>query len=343
MQPEPAQPKPVALALQGGGMHGAFTWGVLDRLLEDGRLAIEGVSATSAGAMNATVLAYGLLQGGSDGARLALHDFWEAIAHSAQRYNPFRWLPWFKSSHTLGLNHSPMYAMADIALRLLSPYQFNPNNLNPLRDVLGSQVDFAALREHCPIRLYLCATNIETSRIRIFPPEELSIDAVLASACVPTLFQAVSIDGQHYWDGGYVGNPAIFPLIYHCQTHDVVIVHINPIVRHGVPTTAADILNRVNEVSFNSSLMREMRAIAFVTSLIQQGKLDGTEMKEVWIHSIRSDQTMAALGVSTKYNADWNFLCSLRDKGRAEASRWLEQHYDSVGRRSSIDISGEFL
>ncbi|MBP0630327.1 MULTISPECIES: patatin-like phospholipase family protein [unclassified Cupriavidus] len=343
MQPDQPDHKPVSLALQGGGMHGAFTWGVLDRLLEDGRLVIEGVSATSAGAMNGAVLAYGLLQGGSAGAREALHSFWQAISNSAQRYSPFRWMPWFKTGHTLGLNHSPLYAMADIALRLLSPYQFNPNNLNPLREVLGRQVDFAALREHCPIQLYLCATNIETGRIRIFPPEELSIDAVLASACVPTLFQAVCIDGQYYWDGGYVGNPAIFPLIYHCQTHDVVIVHINPIVRHGVPTSAADILNRVNELSFNSSLMREMRAIAFVTALIQQGKVDGREMKEMWIHSIRSDETMAALGVSTKYNADWGFLCALRDQGRAQATTWLAQHYDSIGQRSSIDISGEFL
>ncbi|MBB1636131.1 patatin-like phospholipase family protein [Cupriavidus sp. UME77] len=335
--------KAVALALQGGGMHGAFTWGVLDRLLEDGRLGIEGVSATSAGAMNAAVLAYGLLQGGRDGARQALHDFWLAIAQSAQRYSPLRWVPWIKGTHTLGLDHSPLYAMADIVLRLLSPYQFNPNNMNPLRDVLAKQVDFEALRQRCPIHLYLCATNIETGRIRIFSGHDLCIDAVLASACVPTLFQAVAIDGQHYWDGGYVGNPAIFPLIYHCNTHDVVIVHINPIVRRGVPTTAADILNRVSEVSFNSSLIREMRAIAFVTSLIQQGKVDRSEMKEMMIHSIRSDETMAALGVSSKYNADWAFLCSLRDKGRTEAGTWLEAHYDHIGQRSTVDIRGEFL
>lgn len=343
MSPDNGERKPVALALQGGGMHGAFTWGVLDRLLEDGRLGIEGVSATSAGAMNAAVLAYGLLQGGSDGARQALHDFWRAIAQSAERYSPLRWVPWIKGTHTLGLDHSPLYAMADIVLRLLSPYQFNPNNMNPLRDVLAKQVDFEALRQRCPIHLYLCATNIETGRIRIFSGEDLCIDAVLASACVPTLFQAVAIDGQHYWDGGYVGNPAIFPLIYHCNTHDVVIVHINPIVRRGVPTTAADILNRVSEVSFNSSLIREMRAIAFVTSLIQQGKVDRSEMKEMMIHSIRSDETMAALGVSSKYNADWDFLCSLRDKGRTEAGAWLDEHYEHIGQRSTIDISGEFL
>lgn len=324
-------------------MHGAFTWGVIDRLLEDGRLTIEGVSATSAGAMNAAVLAHGLLQGGPDGARRALHAFWLAIAQSAQRYSPLRWFPWAKGAHTFGLDHSPLYAMADMVLRVFSPYQFNPYNMNPLRDVLEQQVDFEALRTQCPIRLFLCATNIETGRIRLFSGNDLCVEAVLASACLPTLFQAVAIDGQHYWDGGYVGNPAIFPLIYNCETHDVVIVHINPIVRPGVPTAAADILNRVNEVSFNSSLMREMRAIAFVTSLIQEGKVDQGEMKEMLIHSIRSDETMAALGVSSKYNADWDFLCYLRDQGRAQAGTWLEQNYENVGQRSSVDIKAEFL
>lgn len=336
--------KPIALALQGGGMHGAFTWGVIDRLLEDGRLEIEGISATSAGAMNAAVLAYGMLKGGPDGGRQALHDFWEAIANSAERYSPFRWVPsWMKGGHSFGLDSSPLYAMADMVLRIMSPYQFNPHNMNPLRDVLASQVDFEALRRQCPCHLFLCATNVETGKIRLFTAPELSIEAVLASTCLPTLFQSVTVDGQHYWDGGYVGNPAIFPLIYQCKTHDVVIVHINPIVRPGVPRSAADILNRVNEVSFNSSLMREMRAIAFVTSLIQQGKVDRAEMKEMRIHSVRNDETMAALSVSSKYNADWKFLCSLRDKGRDHAGTWLEHNYEHVGQRSSVDISGEFL
>ncbi len=335
--------KPVALALQGGGMHGAFTWGVIDRLLEDGRLAIEGVSATSAGAMNAVVLANGLLHGDKNGARQALHDFWLAIAQSAERYSPLRWFPWLKGSHSFGLNHSPLYALADMALRVMSPYQFNPSNSNPLRDVLQQQVDFEALRKQCPIRLFLCATNVETGRIRLFSGADLCVDAVLASACLPTLFQAVTIDGQYYWDGGYVGNPAIFPLIYECDTRDVVIVHINPIIRRGVPTTAAEILNRLNEVSFNSSLMREMRAIAFVTGLIQQGKLDADNMKEMLIHSIRSDETMAALDVSSKYNGDWSFLCHLRDLGRTQAETWLAGNYESIGQRSTVDIRGEFL
>ena len=335
--------KPVALALQGGGMHGAFTWGVLDRLLEDGRLAIEGVSATSAGAMNAVVLAYGMLQGGEAGARQALHDFWYAVAQSAERYNPLRWMPWLKGTHSFGLDYSPMYTFADMALRIFSPYQFNRRNLSPLRDVLERQVDFVALRSHCPFHLFLCATNVETGKIRIFTGEDICAEAVLASACVPTLFQAVTIDGQNYWDGGYMGNPAIFPLIYHCHTRDVVIVHINPLVRPGVPITAADILNRISEISFNSSLMRELRTIAFVTDLIQQDKVDRNEMKEMLIHSIKSDEAMCALSVSSKYNADWDFLCGLRDNGRHEAEMWLSENYRNIGNLSSIDIRKEFL
>ena len=336
--------KPIALALQGGGAHGAFAWGVLDRLLEDERLAIEGVSATSAGAMNAVVLAYGLLKGGPPGARTALHDFWQDVSSTARLYSPFRKLPWLMWARSgYGLDGSPMYLMTDLLLRVLSPYQFNPFNFNPLSDVLARHVDFDALRRACPIQLYLCATNVETGKVHLFTREEICLKAVLASACLPSLFQAVEIDGQYYWDGGYVGNPAIFPLIYHCTTRDVVIVHINPIVRKGVPKTAAEILNRINEVSFNSSLIRELRAISFVTSLIQDGKVDRAEMKEMLIHAIRSDQTMTALGVSSKLNADWDFLCHLRDQGRNEAEHWLAQNYSAIGERCSVDLRKEFL
>jgi NTE family protein len=258
-------------------------------------------------------------------------------------YSPFRQLPWMKafSGHTL--ENSPLYLMTDMMLRVFSPYQFNPGNFNPLRQVLEAHVDFAALRAASPMQLYLCATNVETGKVRIFDREHICVDAVLASACLPFLFQAVEIDGEHYWDGGYVGNPAIYPLIYNCASHDVVIVHINPIVRKGVPTTAAEILNRINEVSFNSSLMREMRAIAFVTNLIQHGKVAPGEMKEMHVHSIRSDETMTELGVSSKLNADWDFLCFLRDRGREEADAWLAGNYDDVGTRSSVDIRDEFL
>lgn len=332
--------KSIALALQGGGAHGAFTWGVLDRLLEDERIAIEGISATSAGAMNAAVLASGMLRGGAAGARKALEDFWAGVARAADWYSPFRQMP---GATGFSLEQSPLYLMADAMLRVFSPYQFNPTNANPLRALLANHVDFDALRSSCPIHLYLCATNVETGKIKIFSHDDLSVDAVLASACLPMLFQAVEVDGQHYWDGGYVGNPAIYPLIYNCETCDVVIVHINPIERPGVPTTATEILNRINEISFNSSLMRELRAINFVTSLIKKGKVARGDMKEMLMHSIRSDETMAALGVSSKMNADWQFLTFLRDKGRAEADSWLQKNFEHIGQRSSIDVDAEFL
>ncbi|HSV58712.1 MAG TPA: patatin-like phospholipase family protein [Variovorax sp.] len=335
--------KPVNLALQGGGAHGAFAWGVLDRLIEDGRLRFEGISATSAGAMNAAVLAYGWTQGGADAAREALAGFWRAVAEAGARYSPYKPLPWLGLTGDHSLDNSPGYLMMDMATRVFSPYQLNPLNFNPLREVLEQHVDFAALRRHSDIKLFLAATNVETCKVRVFQCRDISADAVLASACLPQLFQAVQIDGEHYWDGGYVGNPAIYPLIYDCDSRDVLIVHLNPVVRRGCPRTAAEIMNRLNEVSFNSSLMREMRAIAFVTSLVERGKLQADEAKQMLIHSIRADEEMTQFGVSSKLNADWGFLQMLRDKGRAHAERWLAKHFDAIGERSSVDIRSEFL
>lgn len=335
--------KPVNLALQGGGAHGAFAWGVLDRLIEDGRLSFEGISATSAGAMNAAVLAYGWTQGGPDGARQALAGFWRAVSDAGALYSPYKPLPWAGLTGQYSLDQSPGYLLMDMATRLFSPYQLNPTNFNPLREVLERHVDFAALRRHSAIKLFLAATNVETCKVRIFQCSDITADAVLASACLPFLFQAVPIDGEYFWDGGYVGNPAIYPLIYQCDSSDVVIVHLNPIVRHGCPRTAADILNRLNEVSFNSSLMREMRAIAFVSSLIERGKLHEGEAKRMLIHSIRADEEMTHYGVSSKLNSDWTFLSHLFEKGRAHGERWLAAHFDAIGQRSSVDIRAEFL
>lgn len=335
--------KPVNLALQGGGAHGAFAWGVLDRLIEDGRLSFEGISATSAGAMNAAVLAYGWTQGGPEGARQALRGFWRAVSEAGATYSPYKALPWMGLMGDHSLDHSPAYFWMDMATRVFSPYQLNPANFNPLREVLEKHVDFAALRRHSAIRLYLAATNVETCKVRIFQCNDVSADAVLASACLPHMFQAVEIDGEYYWDGGYVGNPAIYPLIYNSASRDVVIVHLNPIVRRGCPRTAAEIMNRLNEVSFNSSLMREMRAIAFVTSLIERGKLGPDEAKHMLIHSIRADEEMLHYGVSSKLNSDWGFLSHLFEKGRVHAERWMAAHFASIGRESSVDIRGEFL
>ncbi len=185
--------------------------------------------------------------------------------------------------------------------------------------------------------------HVETCKVRIFERGDVTVDAVLASGCLPSLFQAVEIDGQYYRDGGYLGNPAIFPLIYDCEAHDVVIVHVTPIVRPGCPRTPAEILNRLNEVSFNSSLMREMRAVAFVTTLIDRGKLPETEFKRMRVHAIRADEQMVRHGVSSKVNADWHFLTRLRDEGRALAQRWLAWHCARVGRASTVDVRAEFL
>jgi NTE family protein len=334
--------KPINLALQGGGAHGAFAWGALDTILADGRLAIEAVSATSAGAMNAVVLADALTDGDREHARERLAAFWRAIADAGAKYNPVKPLAdiW---GQPLPIEQSPFYWMFDTMIRVFSPYQLNPFNFNPLRDVLNAHVDFDKLRRTKGVKVHLCATNVETGRVRIFNREELTADTVLASACLPFLFQTIEIDGANYWDGGYIGNPAIFPLIYGSKSCDVVIVHINPIVRRGVPKTAPEILNRINEISFNSSLMREMRAIAFVTRLIDQKKLKASEMKQMLIHSIRDDEAMTAHSIASKMSPDWRFLCTLKESGSAVTARWLRAHFDDLGERSTVDLEAEFL
>jgi len=336
-------PKRVNLALQGGGSHGAFAWGVLDRLIEDGRIEFEGISATSAGAMNATVLAWGWTHGGRDGARQALANFWRDVSEAGVRYSPYQGLPGAAQAGHFSLDQSPMYQWMEMCTRIFSPYQLNPTNFNPLRQVLEAHVDFDALRRRSAIKLFLAATNVETCKVRIFKSQDITPQAVLASACLPFLFQAVEIEGQYYWDGGYLGNPAIYPLIYDCDSRDVVIVHLNPIMRPGCPTTAAAILNRLNEVSFNSSLMREMRAIAFVTSLIERGKLSADEFKLMLIHSIRADEEMVHHDVSSKLNPDWTYLQQLRDAGRLHAEEWLERNFTHIGEASTVDVRSEFL
>jgi len=342
-EPARAGVKTINLALQGGGAHGAFTWGVLDRLLEDERIALEAISATSAGAMNAAACAYGMAIGGPEAARRALERFWMGVSDAAQ-LSPLRpsWVDRVQANW--GLEWSPAFLAFDLVTRLFSPYEFNPLNLNPLKRVLETVVDFEVLRQpDAPLKLFLSATNVRTGRVKVFARDELCADAVLASACLPFIFHAVEIGGEAYWDGGYVGNPAIFPLIYHCESRDVVVVHINPLHRPEVPRTARDILNRVNEISFNSSLVREMRAIQFVTDLIDGGRLRDTEMKRMFIHSIAADEVMGKLGVNSKLNANRDFLTYMRDAGRRYAGEWLERNFDDLGIRSTVDIRAEYL
>jgi NTE family protein len=322
-RPAIAEVKHINLALQGGGAHGAFTWGVLDRLLEEPRIAVEGVSATSSGAMNAVVMAHGLTIGGREAAREALQDFWQRVARVAA---PFGALQLF-----------------ELVSRFLSPYQLNPFNYNPLRHLIGRAVDFERLRQGSAIKLFLSATNVRTGKLKVFTDKEITADCVLASACLPSLYQAVEVDGEHYWDGGYMGNPVLFPLIYSCQSHDILVVHANAMERPDVPTTARDIMNRVNEISFNSSLMREMRAVAFVTKLIDDGKFGQGDTKRMFIHSVCANDVMCGLGMASKLNADGEFLRHLHALGRGQAQAWIDRHFDDLGARSTVDIQAAYL
>ncbi|MDQ2695473.1 MAG: patatin-like phospholipase family protein [Pseudomonadota bacterium] len=334
--------KRINIALQGGGAHGAFAWGVLDRLLEDGRLHVEGICGTSAGAMNATVAAYGLYKGGREGAREALARFWRKNSEAA-RTSPLQptWLDQLISRGNM--DFSPLWIFFDNLSRVMSPYQLNPLNLNPLRDLLLEVVDFEGLRRCTRVKLFLCASNVRSGRIKVFDTHEVSVDAVLASACLPFLFQAVEVDGEYYWDGGYMGNPPIYPLIYGTDVSDVLIIQINPINIPKVPTTAQEIMDRINTLSFNSSLMREMRAIHFVTRLIDDGVLDPARYKRIKLHTVHAEAELGALGVSSKLNANWDFLRYLFDLGRERADAWLAGHFDKVGVESSTDIAATFM
>lgn len=336
-------PKRVSLALQGGGAHGAFTWGVLDRLLEDERVELDGICGTSAGAMNGAMVVYGMMEGGRAGARQMLERFWRRISESWD-YSPFKpsWLDFMLDPG--GLDFSPLYQGFDALSRLFSPYQFNLLDLNPLRDILLETCDFARVRSCEEIKLFACATNVRSGKIKVFGPGEITPDALLASACLPQIFRAVEIDGEHYWDGGYLGNPAMFPLMYECGASDIVLVQVNPIRVRDVPTTGREITNRVNEISFNATLMREMRATHFITKLIDEDRLkDPNHLRKIYFHIVEAEDVMGKLGASSKFNGAWSFLTQLRALGRHQADQWLAENFSAIGSRSTLDVEGLFL
>ena len=338
--------KPISLALQGGGAHGAFEWGVLDKLLEDGRVEIKAVTGASGGAMNAVVLAQGLLDGGPEGARGKLEAFWRAVSGAAAA--PFGdssvWTDVFNPSW---LTATPGWKMAQSwAENLSSPYQFNPFNLNPLRLTLAGQLDFAAIRERSPIALYVSATAVKAGKARIFRTKELTADHIMASACLPQLFQAVVIDGEPYWDGGYLANPALWPLFYDPTPSDILIVNLNPFKRAKTPQTPAEILDRLNEITFNASLMAELRAVGFVQELINEGLLRENargRYRNMLIHAIGADHWLQDLTLESKFNTDWSFLQDLKNRGRRSAAAWLDDCFEDVGVRSSCDFETEYL
>jgi NTE family protein len=332
--------KVVNLALQGGGSHGAFTWGVLDRLLEEKRLDFEGITATSAGAVNAVVLADGFAAGGREGARNALRLFWQKVSAMSSR-GIFKPSAIDKANPDFGLEHSLGFLFIEPLTYFASPYQMNPVNYNPLRDLLAEAINFERVREQTAVKLFLCATNVQTAKIKIFAGKDVGVEHVLASTCLPLLMQTIEVDGEYYWDGGYAGNPAIFPLVYDCQTRDILMVHITPAERPGVPTTSPAIMNRMQEISFNTALIREMRTIAYLNRLIDAGKMD--EGKRMLVHLIEAEDLIRELSWSSRLNGDWDFLMHLQEMGRARADKWLAANFDRVGVDSTVDLQAKYF
>ncbi len=333
-----AQTRPsvlIDLALQGGGSHGAFTWGVLDRLLEEPWLRIEAISGTSAGAMNAAVLADGWTQGGAAGAKAALDSYWEQFARAAA-FSPLQRSPLDRLLGRWTLDSSPAYLAFDLMTRVFSPYHLNPLDLNPLRAILAKSIDFERLARSS-IKLFVTATSVRTGRGRIFRNTEISADVLLASACLPTMFQAIEIDGEYYWDGGYAGNPTITPLVRESDAHDTILVQINPRERTDIPRTANDVLNRLNEISFNSPLMKELRMIALLRQVADPGHGEGARWAGMRTHRIWTDK-LAEFGASSKLNAEWAFVAMLKEEGRRSADQFLAAHAADLGKQSTTDI-----
>jgi NTE family protein len=325
----------IDLALQGGGSHGAFTWGVLDRLLEEPWMKIEAISGTSAGAMNAAILVSGYLKSGAQGAREALNAYWERVA-AAARYSPIQRSMFDRMMNRWSLDTSLGYVMMDLMSRLVSPYDLNPFGYNPIRSILEECIDFAHLSE-APIKLFITATNVHTGRGRIFRNKDITPEVLLASACLPTLFQAIEIDGEPYWDGGYAGNPTISPLVRESDAYDVILVQINPRERRATPRSAGDILDRLNEISFNSPLMKELRMIALLRQAVDPGIGEGCRWAKMRTHRILTDK-LAEFGASSKLNAERRFLHVLKEEGRKAAENFLNLHGADVGERSTADL-----
>jgi len=329
--------KRINLALQGGGAHGAFSWGVLERLMSDDRLFIDGLSGTSAGAMNAVVFTDGFVRGRQKGAIEALNHFWRRVSEGA--LVPMAMTRALAPLHSgWNMDDTLGFHVMDAVTRLFSPYQLNPLDLHPLRDILIDLVDFEGLRRRHDIKLFVAATNVRTCKLKVFRTPEITVEALLASACLPVMFRAVEIDGESYWDGGYLANPPISPLIHECVSKDVVIIQINPRNRPEVPTMAREILNRINEISFSSSLMREMNGIATVSRMIEKGQAHLPGFASVNFHLIHAEDAMSQLGSSSKFNADWRFLSYLHELGIEAADRWLAENFDQIGERSTLDM-----
>jgi NTE family protein len=330
--------KTINLALQGGGSHGAFSWGVIDRLLEEKNIRVEGITGSSAGAMNAAALGCGIIKGGNEGGREAMAHFWKTLSDQAADSNPFKMLK--KITGSSNLDKSPLAAFSNMMSQILSPYQTNPQNKQPLRDIINKTIDLEVLQKSDKVKVYVCATNVQTNKVKIFENKELSADALLASACLPALHQAVNCKGHYYWDGGFMGNPILEPLIYKCMADDTIIIPINPTDRPTLPKTAADILDRLNEITFNSTFIREIRSIVHMLKLFESINIPiENPYTRLKLHMISNEPFLANQDLSSKYNTDWDFLITLRDAGRACADEWINSNYDKIGKETTMDLS----
>ena len=335
--------KPISVALQGGGAYGAFTWGVLDRLLEDPRISIEGLSGTSAGAMNALALVQGFVNNGHAGqARQNLENFWRKVSQYGV-FNPMKSsLIDPITSHLHAAHHNLSYTMMNMMQSVLSPYYWNPYNVNPLKTLAEEFFDFESLRHHKEHKVFICATHVYSGKLKIFPNEKITLDTLLASSCLPFLFQAVHIDGEPYWDGGFVGNPVIYPLMNHCQTSDILVIQLTRQTCEKNPTTANEILERHKEISYNSCLMREMRAISFITKLIDSKVIQDPKMRRFNMHIIRQSEENSS-SLRNALNTDMGFFETLFHQGREQADRWIDAHFPSIGKESTANIEEDFV
>lgn len=327
----------INLALQGGGAHGAFTWGVLDRLFEED-FNVEGVTGSSAGSMNAAAVTCGLIKGGNQGARETLDNFWKTLADFSAEQNPYK--QWSEAFGVEGMDWSPLAIFSDMMSQVFSPYQLNPMNKRPLEEIINKTIDFDVIKNNSSVQCYICATNVQTNRVKIFENDELCAEALLASACIPMLHQAVNVKGHYYWDGGFIGNPILEPLIYNCESDDLFILPLNPLNRPMIPKTSRDILDRLNEINFNGSLVRELRSINIIRQLSSSGQMPhDNEFVQLRLHMIENEAYLVNLPLSSKYDTDWKFFQDLKQNGRDTADEWIKQNWDKVGKEETFKLA----